>query len=791
MALQTRRPTGAIPWPVILLEGDEKAGKAQPFHARLATPSGWTTMGQVAVGDRIIGSNGKATTVTGVFERDERDIYRLTFSDGATTEACDEHLWATWTSSDLHRKYANGPKKGQPNSRPAKIRTTAELRELVLGGTVVHIPVAAPVSYETPERLPLDPYALGLLLGDGGLSQTCPIFTTTDDELASALAGSLPAGDEMTRRARTISFGIRGGATTAALRALGLMGCRSADKHVPESYMRASVADRLALLQGLMDTDGGMERNGITLTSVSSRLACQVQELVRSLGGTCSMTSKQPGYRDASGARVECQTAYSLRIRLPLGTCPFRMSRKVQSWTETRPTFSTPPRRTVRSVDYIGRMPARCIMVDADDHLYLTDDFVVTHNTTLLVKLSASEKVGRTAILFLGEPISDEYGAYPGSRYEIILHDGSWASIIGQVEEARAEAQRAFDAGEPPFVLGIDTATAEWNLLKDWGSAKAKSAPSNQRRLAKDPAAEIKVHPNIWNEVGARHARLMTMLLTFPGIVVITARGKEVAAMGPDGNPVEGKKVYRVEGHKNLCYDVSCWVRMFRDKPAIVVGARSVHAGIRPGRDEPQELDPDWSLEGLIFDALKCDPKRPAVQEMVTLRTDTTPAELRDEALHPHTTADRIAELWKEARASFADAIVMNETGDDEELVALLERVGKERRAEQEPLRTATPSAEPAEAAQPAEAPREAAAPARIRPEDQGARKSQRTTGGDDEAWIEDFRTRLADCPADGLTAMQREVGKAVGNRTITSDTSGVLGREVQACRNALAGASA
>src|SRR5579862_7189278 len=80
--------------------------------------------------------------------------------------------------------------------------------------------------------------------------------------------------------------------------------------------------------------------------------------------------------------------------------------------------------------------------------------------TTTLVQLSASPKVGRTAILFLGEPISDEYGAWPGARYEIILHDGTWPSIIGQVEEARAEAQRAFDAGEPPFVLGIDSATA-------------------------------------------------------------------------------------------------------------------------------------------------------------------------------------------------------------------------------------------------------------------------------------------------------------------------------------------
>jgi hypothetical protein len=331
-----------------------------------------------------------------------------------------------------------------------------------------------------------------------------------------------------------------------------------------------------------------------------------------------------------------------------------------------------------------GAIPWPVILLEGDEK---------AGKTISLVELSASTKVGRTAILFLGEPISDEYGAWPGARYEIIEHDGTWPSIIGQVEEARAVAQAVHDAGEPPFVLGIDSATAEWNLLKDWGSAKAKGAPSNQRRLAKDPAAEIKVHTNIWNEVGGRHARLMTLLLTFPGIVVLTARGKETALMGPDGNPVEGKKDYRVEGHKNLGYDVSCWVRMFRGKPAIVVGARSVHAGIRPGRDEPKELDPDWTLEGLIFDALRCDPKRSAVQEMVELRTDTTPAEIRDEALTPSTTANRVGELWKITRQLFPDAVVMNENGDDEALAVLLARVGKERRQSDEGLKTTAPAA--------------------------------------------------------------------------------------------------
>jgi hypothetical protein len=100
----------------------------------------------------------------------------------------------------------------------------------------------------------------------------------------------------------------------------------------------------------------------------------------------------------------------------------------------------------------------------------------------------------------------------------------------------------------------------------------------------------------------------MTLLMTFPGIVVVTARGKEVVAMDDNGRPVEGSKEYKVEGHKTLAYDATVWIRLARDSEPVVVGARSVHAGIRPGRDEPHELPKDWTLDALIFDVLKCDP---------------------------------------------------------------------------------------------------------------------------------------------------------------------------------------
>lgn len=231
--------------------------------------------------------------------------------------------------------------------------------------------------------------------------------------------------------------------------------------------------------------------------------------------------------------------------------------------------------------------------------------------------LSSSEKVGQTYWIDLGEGAADEYGAIDGARYLVVEHDGTFNAILAAVEEIRAEAKRAADAGEPPVVLVVDSMTAEWDLLKDWAGARAKGSKSNQAKLAKDPNAEVSVPMNLWNDATSRHRRLMTMLLTFPGIVVLIARGKEVATLDANGRPVEGSKEYKVEGHKNLAFDCSAWVRLSRDHAPQVIGLRSVHAGMRPGVDKPKPA-PQFTLEWLVFDVLKCNPAKAHVRDMPT-----------------------------------------------------------------------------------------------------------------------------------------------------------------------------
>lgn len=223
--------------------------------------------------------------------------------------------------------------------------------------------------------------------------------------------------------------------------------------------------------------------------------------------------------------------------------------------------------------------------------------------------LSSSQKVGRTFWIDLGEGAADEYGAIPGVRYEIVEHDGTYAQILAAIEAIRAVARAAKEAGEPPTVLVIDSMTDVWEGLKDWAASRARTSEKNKAKLRQDPNAEIDISMNLWNDANARHRRIVTLLLTFPGIVVLIARGKEAADI-KDGKPVANHKVWKVEGQKNLAFDATVWLRLTRTERPIVIGARSVHVGLVPGRDEPQPItaDPDNLLEWLIFDVLKVDP---------------------------------------------------------------------------------------------------------------------------------------------------------------------------------------
>lgn len=365
---------------------------------------------------------------------------------------------------------------------------------------------------------------------------------------------------------------------------------------------------------------------------------------------------------------------------------------------------------------------------------------------------TASERVGRSFWIDLGEGAADEYGAIPGASYEVVEHDGSFAALYQNVQEIHRLAGLELGAGKKPVVLIIDTMTSEWDLLKDWAADRAKSTRSNRAKLERDPSAEIVITGNLWNDANARHRKLMGLLKTFPGVVLMTAHGKQVAVIGSDGQPVEGKKTHKVEAQKSLGADASCWLRLYREAPGVIVGGRSVNLQFRPGED-PKPLAKDWTLEGVIFDVLKCDPTSAHVRDLVAPKADAvTPEQIRDEALDKKTGHDRIRELYTEGkRCGYDDVVLVNEHGDDEQLLSLLIRVGNERKPGGEP---------PAAAATTTPAAPLASVPA----------------GDDAEAeWVTEFTGLLAEAPLDAIGSLMGKVRGAKREGVLSAQSANEL----------------
>jgi phosphate starvation-inducible PhoH-like protein len=362
-------------------------GRAQPYDRQVLTPDGFRPIGSLEVGDLVVGSNGLPTPVLGVYPQGRKEVFRVQTQDGASTLCCAEHLWAVTTPADRRR------------GRPHRILETRQMRGRLRAAHAhrFELPlVSQPVELQ-PQPIPMDPYALGLLLGDGCLmTSTTPSFTTADPELAVALEAALD-GIELRRKSEVDyvlrhAAGHRGGVivsnpVTVVLRHLGLAGTRSNTKFVPLPYLRNSSEVRLAVLQGVLDSDGEpVTQQGRTCRihygTSSPRLRDSVVFLARSLGGivywrTRPAAGRKPGH--AQGRDVHYRSdAYVLDIRLPGGIEPFRLARKRQAY---QVAGGGRPMRFIESIEPAGEAETLCIQVAAADSLYVTDDFLVTHNT--------------------------------------------------------------------------------------------------------------------------------------------------------------------------------------------------------------------------------------------------------------------------------------------------------------------------------------------------------------------------------------------------------------------------
>lgn len=375
-----------------------QVGKEQPHYSKIATPSGWTTMGDIKAGDKVLTPDGQSATVLMKHPQGKKAVYRISFDDGSFADCGIDHLWKCYIRNKCVKKDYGWGKEVQEQVISTRemiqhFEHNKQRSKTHSNNYNIRIPVVEAVNFDEQE-LPLDPYTLGALLGDGSLSckGNTILFTSKDKQIVERINESLqlinccanlckhPTANDIDYRICRID---KQGPNQLndIIKQLSLFGLTSEKKFIPEIYLRSSIRQRKELLQGLMDTDGTVSKRGknsqvVSYTTTSPMLKNDVQQLVWSLGGRCSIYERKP-------QNPEHKLAYDLIISLPCPKDCFYLTRKRDLCKNYRGTEETllPIRRTVVNIELIGEEESSCISIDHPDRLYITDNFTVTHNT--------------------------------------------------------------------------------------------------------------------------------------------------------------------------------------------------------------------------------------------------------------------------------------------------------------------------------------------------------------------------------------------------------------------------
>lgn len=417
--------TGYTDWDAILrgwqpgslniIAARPSVGKAQPLDAKVLTPSGFRAMGDLRVGDHVMSPSGRPVAVLGVFPQGQKEVFRVEMNDGSVTECCAEHLWYTTTRNEIR------------NGSSGSVKTTADIAR-----TIIRPDSATSPNHRLPPhgamefarhsaKLPLDPYVLGVILGDGSSSATARavVIHNSEDDIIERVRDRLPKSDTVRERSlysgraarafgiiRRVRLKATPTDTWTAYSRLGLVGMECYGKFIPEPYLMASTTDRLELLRGLMDTDGNVPTTSSTsveFSTSSKRLADGAAFVARSLGASVAVKSRFTHFT-YKGEKRRGAESFRVYIKFMDGTVPFHSKKHAARYlSDTGGNTTTRHfRRTVAKIESSGVKECQCISVDSADGLYMTDDFIPTHNTSMLVcsLLRAAQSDGVPVLLF-------------------------------------------------------------------------------------------------------------------------------------------------------------------------------------------------------------------------------------------------------------------------------------------------------------------------------------------------------------------------------------------------------
>lgn len=372
-------------------------GKAIPNDTLIPTPQGFRFVRDIKAGDYLFGQDGKPTKVLAIHPQPtKKDVWKVSFKDGRSALCCEDHLWEYRYES--HRGYEY--RVESLKDLVARIGSLKNgLKDSSAKGYRFAVRLNQPVEYNE-KTFSLDPYVMGALLGDGSFrytpSQKSLSFSSADDELPNRIAGLL-GSDIYAKKASEKNYSYSFKLVNNPRHSLWveeilkawpeLWNCKSEDKFIPPEYLQGSIEQRWSLVQGLMDTDGSIQVNkGRTnFTTISPRLRDDVIELVRSLGmvATYTIDKRADKYTAGECYNISIQCEKSLKPKL------FRLERKVKVAQE----YANSSHRAefkdhlaivnIEKLDYQTDMT--CFTVDNDNHLFLMNDYITTHNTRSMI----------------------------------------------------------------------------------------------------------------------------------------------------------------------------------------------------------------------------------------------------------------------------------------------------------------------------------------------------------------------------------------------------------------------
>ena len=355
---------------------DVGLGKAQPLNSLILTPNGWRLMGELNVGDEVYAYDGSISKITGVFPQGEKNVFRVYTNDGSFTDCCEEHLWFTQNLSELQFSKQNNIQNGVKTLLSGSVKQLKDIQPEEQHA----IPTVLPIEFNQ-KNLNIDPYLIGVMLGQ---SSYLPVSNEIIGISKSVISNIKNLKNNLYNFELSDIHSIwlnEEDKINQELEILQLKNKGITQRFIPENYKLGSIEQRVNLLQGFLDCNGRVDKKRKSIFSYcfSPKLAVDLKEIVLSLGGICSIKEMDTSVHFTQHSHFD--KVYSLKITLPyFGFLPFRLENKNKEFLSIKHARTL---RTIIDIENIGKQECQCIMIDHPDHLYITNDFIVTHNTSM------------------------------------------------------------------------------------------------------------------------------------------------------------------------------------------------------------------------------------------------------------------------------------------------------------------------------------------------------------------------------------------------------------------------